>query len=123
MLAILPSNLTFSNSVILCHRMKPATAVFLQNEGANWIGSERNESAGKRASSFGAANSGCQGMSGEPAPEILPGFGFVILESRFQDAADQCHYLGNLRKAFIVIGDPEHQTFSLWTGHLLSLCS
>ena len=26
MLAILPSNLTFSNSVILCHRMKPATA-------------------------------------------------------------------------------------------------
>ena len=54
------------------------------------------------------------------APEILPGCGFVILESRCQDATDQCHRLGNLRKPFIVIGDSEHQTFSLWTGHCLA---
>jgi hypothetical protein len=33
-----------------------------------------------------------------PAGEILPGFAFVILESRCQDAADQFHRLGNLRR-------------------------
>jgi hypothetical protein len=40
MLAILPSNLTFSNSVILCHRMEPVTAVFEQKGKLDWIGAQ-----------------------------------------------------------------------------------
>jgi hypothetical protein len=35
MRAILSSNLAFSNTVILCHHMKPATAVFWENNGTD----------------------------------------------------------------------------------------
>src|SRR5271170_635511 len=88
------ANLDFSNSISLCRRMKPATAVFWGNKGkfdrvgalwfevrglrVLWRAASRNESPGGRASSLGAAERylvfartcGSGGVEGPPQIQI-----------------------------------------------------